>query len=191
MTITGSGNPLSMNDLNAEFGRTSGFTISFSEAFDGTFAQYGAINRNSEPGRNVYNVYTGGTDFALSWFYSYNDTETNYWQYEFNNLGYDHDIGVVVELAGYEIYNNTIPSNSNDSSGTFIDTTTSATNGNDLNLSLDFPVLGGLDILVTDPDTSATIYTVTGASMNDYKGLTNLATVYGYQRLEFLITFFN
>ena len=28
-------------------------------------------------------------------------------------------------------------------------------------------------------------------SMNDYKGLTNLATVYGYQRLNFEVFFIN
>ena len=190
MTLPSSG-PLSLNDLNVEFGRAGTTQLSISESFAGTYAQYGNINRNTAPGRTVFTVFTGSSTFRLTEFYDYNDLENNYWQYTFNNNSYDHDIVVIVVLAGNDIYNNTVLANSTDSSGTYVDTTYSATTGNDLDFLLIFPVLGYLDIIVEDPDTNTVIYSATGVSMNDYKGLTNLATVYGYQRLNFEVFFIN
>jgi hypothetical protein len=186
-----SGGALSMSALNTEFGRTSTLQLSLSQSYAGTFAQYGAINRNTASGQYIYTQNLVGSSFQLGQFYSYNDTESNYWYWTFNNNSYDYDIYVRVVLASNDIYGDTVASNSFIDSGGYVDTGGSATTGNDLDLQLVFPVLGTLNVLVEDPDTLATIYTATGVSMNDYKGLTNLATVYGYQRLNFTLTFFN
>jgi hypothetical protein len=190
MTITGSGNPLSLNALNVEFGRGGTSQLSLSQSFAGTYAQYGAINRNAGPGQNVYNVFTGGVDFAISWFYDYNDTENNYWSYIFDNTNFSLDMIVNINLASNSIYNNTISGTDIDSSSGYVDTTYSATTGNDLDLQLEFPsgTPSSVDITVTDPDTLATIFSDLGANPNNYKGMTNLATVYGYQRFDFAIT---
>ena len=168
MTITGSG-AISLDDLNAEFGRASATQLSISESFAGTYAQYGDINRNAAPGRTVFTTFTGSSNFALNTFYSYNDVENNYWEYAFDGNSANFDVDVTIVLAGNIIYSNTILSNSSDNSGAYIDTTYSATTGNDLNLRLSTSNYGTVDILITDPDTSATIYTVTGDNMNNYK----------------------
>ena len=189
MTIPTS--PILMSDLNLEFARVSTASLSLSQSFAGTYAQYGAINRNTTQGQNIFNTFNAGTDFGLNNFGGYNDTENNYWYWTFDNTNYDHDIIVRVFLASNLIYEDTVFSNSFIDSGGYVDTGYSATIGNDLDFQLNFPVLGGLDIIVEDPDTTAVIYSATGVSMNDYKGVTNLATVYGYQRLNFSVFFTN
>jgi len=194
MTITGSGNPLSLNDLNVEFARASTASLSFSQSFAGTYAQYGAINRNTSPGQNVTSVFNGGTDFAISWFYDYNDTENNYWDYTFTNNSVS-DVGQIrIRIGGTDIYAYiTFPCcNFQDASSGFIDTTTSATTGANLDLAIkNDNNIAYVDITVIDPDTSATIYTVTGDSPNNYSGFTTLATLYGYQRMQWTMTFYD
>jgi hypothetical protein len=192
MTLPSSGQ-ISLNDLNVEFGRASTASLSLSQSFAGTFAQYGDINRNAAPGRNVFTTFTGSSDFALDTFYDYNDVENNYWEYNFDATGYDYDSVIRVYFASTNIYENIVFSNSSDASGAYVDTTYSATTGNDLDLQLQCgpPNPSSVDILVTDPDTTATIFSDLGANPNDYKGVTNLATVYGYQRLNFSIIFYN
>jgi len=193
MTITGSGNPLSLSDLNSEFARASTASLSFSQSFAGTYAQYGAINRNTGPGQNVYSVYTGGTDFAISWFYDYNDTENNYWDYTFTNNSVN-DVGQIrISIGGTDIYvYNTFPTSFTDASSGYVDTTTSATTGANLDLAIkNDNNIAYVDITVIDPDTSATIYTVTGDSPNNYSGFTTLATLYGYQRMQWTMTFYD
>ena len=180
-----------MSALNTEFGRTSTLQLSFSQSYAGVFAQYGAINRNTSAGQFIYSQNLVGTDFQLIQFYNYNDTEFNYWEYVFDGNSANFDVDVTVSIASTSIYNATIPSNSTDSSGAYIDTGASATTGGDLNLQLGFPSAGTVDILVTDPDTSAIIYQVTGDDMNFYKSNPVLATIYGYQRLNFSMTLFN
>lgn len=180
-----------MNDLNTEFNRASStLQLSFNEAFGGTYAQYGAINRNTAAGRNIYNL--AGSNLALNTFYSYNDTALNYWYYIFDNQNFGDGIQIDIYLATTSIYSNTVAGNSIDDSGAYVSTGTSATTGGDLELMLTFPgnTPSAVDITVIDPDTSATIYSVTGADPNAYTGKpTLLATVYGYQRFDFTIAF--
>ena len=182
-----------MNAINTEFNRASStLQLSISQSFAGTYAQYGAINRNTAPGRNVFTTFTGSSNFGLSTFYSYNDVELNYWYYTFDNQNFGDGIQIDIYLATTSIYSNTVAGNSIDDSGAYVSTGTSATIGGDLELMLNFPgsTPSAVDITVTDPDTSATIYTVTGADPNAYatKPLL-LATVYGYQRMNFTIAF--
>jgi hypothetical protein len=192
MTLPSSG-PISLSDLNGEFGNAGADQLSFSQAFGGTYAQYGAINRNTTAGQNIYGVNDGGIEFFLSTFYSYNDLENNYWEYNFDATGYDYDSIVRVYIASTNIYENTVFSNSSDASGAYVDTTTSATTGGDLSLQLECgpPNPSSVDILVTDPDTTATIYSALGVNPRDYGSETVLATIYGYQRLNFSIIFYN
>lgn len=194
MTITGSGNPLSLNDLNVEFNRGATSQLSLSQSFAGTYAQYGAINRNTSPGQNVYSVYTGGTDFAIDWFYDYNDTENNYWDYIITNDSVS-DVGQIrIDIGGTNIYlYNTFPCcNFQDASSGYVTTAASATTGANLDLTIKNSYgIANIDITITDPDTSATIYTVTGAPVNNYITLTTLATLYGYQRMQWTMTFYD
>jgi hypothetical protein len=189
MTLPSSGQ-ISISDINGEFGNAGSDQLSFSQSFAGTFAQYGNINRNTTAGRQVFTTFTGSTDFGLTDFYDYNDVENNYWSYIFDNTNFSLDMIVKINLASNSIYDNTISGTDIDSSSGYVDTTYSATTGNDLDLQLQFPggVPSSVDITVTDPDTGDTIFSDLGADPNDYKGMTNLATVYGYQRFDFAIT---
>jgi hypothetical protein len=192
MTITGSGNPLSLNDLNVEFGRGGTSQLSLSQSFAGTYAQYGAINRNTGAGQNVTSVFNGGTDFAISWFYDYNDLENNYWDYTFTNNA-ANSLDIKIDIGATSIYGfQTLTNGTTDSSGGYIDTATSAGTGADLKLALKLNAgtINFVDISVTDPDTSATIYSVTGDDPNNYPN-TVLATLYGYQRMQFNMTFYD
>jgi hypothetical protein len=190
MTITGSGAIL-MSDLNLEFGRVGTSQLSLSQSFAGTYAQYGAINRNTGAGQNVTSVFNGGTDFAISWFYDYNDLENNYWDYTFTNNA-ANSLDVTVQIGGFGIYSTTLSNGTTDSSGGYIDTTTTAGPGADLTLALKLNAgtINFVDISVTDPDTSATIYSVTGDDPNNYPN-TVLATLYGYQRMQFNMTLYD
>lgn len=192
MTITGSG-ALSLNDLNVEFNRGATSQLSLSQSFAGTYAQYGAINRNTSPGQNVYSVYTGGTDFAIGWFYNYNDTENNYWDYTIINNSVN-DVGQIrIDIGGTTIYlYNVFPTGFTDASSGYITTAASATTGANLDLTIkNSNNIANIDITITDPDTSATIYTVTGAPVNNYITTTTLATLYGYQRMQWNMTFYD
>jgi hypothetical protein len=195
MTLPSSG-PLSLNDLNVEFGIAGTTQLSISQSFAGTYAQYGAINRNTLPGQNIYAQFaTIFTDFALDIFYDYNDLESNYWSFLFDSQNYSAGESYInILLAGNTIYSDVLYQSSvNDSLG-YVDTTYSATTGNDLDLQLGFsnyPNPTYVDISVTDPDTGATIFSDLGADPNVYKGMTNLATVYGYQRFYFEIYFYD
>jgi len=181
-----------MNLLNDSFGRATAASLSFSQAFGGTYAQYGAINRNTTAGQNIYTTNLGGTDFALTTFYSYNDVELNYWYYTFDNQNFGDSVQIDVYLATTSIYSNTVPANTLDDSGAYVSTGTSATTGGDLELQLTFPgsTPSAVDISVTDPDTGGTIFSVTGDNPNNYVGKTTLlAAVYGYQRMNFYMSF--
>jgi len=193
MTLPSSGQ-ISLNDLNVEFGRGGTSQLSISQSFAGTYAQYGDINRNALPGQNIYTTFTGGSDFALDIFYDYNDTENNYWDYTFTNDSVK-DVGQIrISIGGTDIYiYNTFPCcNFQDASSGYVDTTTSATTGANLNLAIkNDNGIAYVDITVIDPDTSATIYTVTGDTPDNYSGFTTLATLYGYQRMQWTMTFYD
>ena len=192
MTLPSSG-PISLNDLNVEFGLVGTSSLSLSQSFAGTVAQYGNINRNTTAGRQVFTTFTGSTDFGLTNFYDYNDVENNYWDWTFDATSYDHDSEVNVYIGANNIIQTLVYANSSDASGGYVDTTTSATTG--ANLSLQFtggpPRAGSVDILVTDPDTLATIFSDIGGDSRDYASETVLATIYGYQRFNFSIIFYN
>jgi hypothetical protein len=192
MTLPSSG-PLSLNDLNVEFGRAGTTQLSISESFAGTYAQYGNINRNGAVGQNIFTTFTGSSNFGLTTFYSYNDVETNYWYYFFDNRNYNDDSVVYVYLATNLIYNTAIPANTLDDSTAYVDTTVSATTGGNLELRLLFPATppAYVDISVTDPDTGATIFSSLADDPTVYDKPIILATVYGYQRFYFSLVFYN
>jgi hypothetical protein len=192
MTITGSGQ-ISLNDLNVEFGRSGTSQLSLSQSFAGTYAQYGAINRNTLPGQNIYAQFaTIFTDFALDIFYDYNDVENNFWDYYFiNNAANDCD--VQVKIGGVEIFVATLAGSGGEeqSFGNYVDTSTSAGTGADLDLliKLNKGGINNVDITVTDPDTTDIIYSTFGnVAANGYDPSVNLATLYGYQRMQWNIT---
>jgi hypothetical protein len=191
MTITGSGQ-ISLNDLNVEFGNAGSDQLSLSQSFAGTFAQYGDINRNAAPGRNVFTTFTGSSNFAITTFYDYNDVENNYWDYYFiNNAANDCD--VQVKIGGVEIFFATLYGGGGEeqSFGNYVDTTTSAGIGANLNLfiKLNRGSINNVDITVNDPDTGLSIYSSGGpVAANGYDPPVTLATLYGYQRMQWNIT---
>jgi hypothetical protein len=190
MTITGSGQ-ISISNINGEFGNAGSDQLSLSESFAGTYAQYGAINRNAAPGRNVFTTFTGSSDFAITTFYDYNDVENNYWDYYFiNNAANNCD--VQVKIGGVEIFLATlVGGGGEESSGTYVDTTTSATTGADLDLlvKLNAGSINYVDITVNDPDTGLSIYSSGGpVAANGYSPPVTLDTLYGYQRMQWNIT---
>jgi hypothetical protein len=194
MTLPSSG-PLSLDDLNVEFGRGGTSQLSISQSFAGTYAQYGDINRNALPGQNIYTTFTGGSNFALDIFYDYDDLVNNYWDYTFiNNSG--NVLGQIrISIGGTDIYlYNEFPCcNFEDASSGYIDTGLSAATGANLDLYIKNPYgpIAYVDITVTDPDTSATIYSIAGADPTPYGSGVTLATLYGYQRMQWTMTFYD
>jgi hypothetical protein len=193
MTITGSGQ-ISLNDLNVEFGRTGTASLSLSESFAGTYAQYGAINRNGAPGQTVFNQYNGGTDFGFNIFYDYNDLENNYWDYVFTNNATDNIGQIKIYIGATQIYgySDLTGGGGVDQSGGFIDTTTTANTGASLILEINKKnSVNFVDVVVVDPDTSATIYDSYGDDPDSYLSGVTLATLYGYQRMQWTMTFYD
>jgi hypothetical protein len=193
MTLPSSGQ-ISLSDLNGEFGNAGSDQLSFLQAFNGTYAQYGDINRNALPGQNIYTTFTGGSNFALDIFYDYNDLENNYWDYTFTNDSIKEVGQIRIIIGGTDIYayNNFPCCNFQDASSGYIDTTTSATTGANLDLVIkNSSGIAYVNITVTDPDTSATIYTVTGDDPTPYGAGVTLATLYGYQRMQWTMTFYD
>jgi hypothetical protein len=194
MTLPSSGQ-ISMGNLNTEFGRTSTLSLSFNQAFGGTYAQYGAINRNTAPGRNVFTTYTGSTPFELTKFYSYNDVETNYWDYDFNMKDFDgtYDVYLDVELTtASSIYGGIVDGGSQDISAGYVDTNlTGGAGGGDLNLRIrtNSSMPPYVDITVTDPDTSTALVSLANEDPNNYNPAVTLCTIYGYQRFQMTLYF--
>ncbi len=193
MTITGSGQ-ISLNDLNVEFGRTGTAQLSLSQSFAGTYAQYGAINRNGAPGQTVYNQYNGGTDFGLNIFYDYDDVLNNYWDYTITNNATNNVGQIAIYIGGTQIYGySDLPGGGGtDISGGFIDTKASATTGANLILDINKKnPIAYVDVEVVDPDTSVTIYASYGDDPDSYLSGVTLATLYGYQRMQWTMTFYD
>lgn len=179
-----------MSALNTEFGRTSTDELSFSQAFGGTYAQYGAINRNTTVGQSIYSVNVGATNFALSTFYSYNDTATVLWSYAFINNS-SNDVNIIIEYNAVQLYNTRLDANTSEDVADVDTTTSSGASLADITLSLNTgPIPNFVDINCYDPDTSATIYQATGDSPNNYGGGA-IGQIYGYQRFVLDLTFYD
>jgi hypothetical protein len=187
-----SSGPVSMNDLNLSFDRAGSSQLTFDQAFNGTYAEYGAINRKGVAGQNVYNQYIVGTDFGLNIFYGYNDIENTNWDYVFDltnmGSGYDVDIGVFLGPGIDNIFYKYVYGGTTDSSGAYEQTLVNG--GGDLVLDLDpVPDFNSVDVTVTDPDTGATLYQALGADPYNYASVT-LCAIAGYQRFQMTLVFF-
>lgn len=191
MTLPASGQ-IKFSDLNTEFGRSSTSNISLNSAFAGAYAQYGDINRNTNAGQTIYYYYNVSplNNFAISYFYSYNDLEDVLWAYNFQNNG-SIDNTVVVYYNSVQIYGNIINPGSPDQSG---DVTTGTSSGASLgNIDLDLSIgntTNFVDINCYDTDTSAVIYQVNKDSPTNYGGNT-IGQIYGYQRFTLELTFYD
>jgi hypothetical protein len=182
---------ISLSNLNSEFGRISTDQLSFSQSFGGVFAQYGAINRNTTAGQDVYQVNITGSNFAITKFYGYNDVEANYWDYIFDMLTvatYSVDIDVV--YASTNIYHNTVNAGTEDTSAGYVNTTTSGgSGGSDVELRLSNSVPPYVDITITDPDTGDILVNLPNEDPAGYSGFVPLCTIYGYQRFQMTLYF--
>jgi hypothetical protein len=193
MTLPSSG-LISLSNLNTEFARASTASLSFSQSFGGVFAQYGAINRNTTAGQDVYQVNITGSNFAITKFYGYNDVENNYWDYIFDMsaAASSESISIDVSYTAQQLYSNTVNGQTTDQSAGYVDTTTSGgPGGSDVELRLG----GGggkpaaVDITITDPDTGDVLVNLPNEDPNNYSGFTPLCTIYGYQRFQMTLYF--
>lgn len=189
MTLPASG-IIKFSDLNVEFGRSSTTLISLTNAYAGTYAQYGDINRNTSAGQNIYYYYNVSplNNFAISNFYGYNDTENVLWAYNFVNNS-SVDITIVVYYNSTTIYGNIVNQGNQDQSG---DITTGASSGASLG-NIDLDLTTGdysrfVDINCYDPDTGATIYQSSG---DDPASISTIGSIYGYQRFVLELTFYD
>lgn len=188
MTITGSGE-ISMSDLNVEFGRSATANISLATAFLDTYAQYGAINRNTSAGRAITLQATLGNN-AISYFYSYNDTALVHWSYNFINNS-SNDVNIIVDYNSTNLYNTRLNSSTSDSNSDVSTGTSSGASLGDINLSLNTGAIPNfVDINCYDTDTNATIYSINGDTPNNYGG-GSIGQIYGYQRFTLELTFYD
>jgi hypothetical protein len=191
--ITSSG-AISMNALNQSFGRAGATQLSFSQSFGGVFAQYGAINRNTTAGQNIY-IINSGNNFELIQFYSYNDVETNYWDYDFDMKDFDGSFDVILDVeltTASSIYGGIVDGGSRDISAGYVNTNlTGGAGGGDLNLRIrtNSSMPPYVDITVTDPDTSTALVSLLNEDPNNYNPAVTLCTIYGYQRFQMTLYF--
>jgi hypothetical protein len=181
---------IKFSDLNVEFGRSSTSNLSLTSAFAGTYAQYGAINRNTNAGQAIYYYYNVSplNNFAISTFYDYNDTENVLWAYNFQNQS-SVDIIIIVYYNNSTIYGNTLPSGNPDQSGDITTGTSSGANLGDIYLDLtagDYPRF--VDVNCYDTDTGNIIYQSTG---DDPASVTTIGSIYGYQRFTLDLYFYD
>jgi hypothetical protein len=194
MTITGSGQ-LSISNINGEFGNAGSDQLSFSQSFGGVFAQYGAINRNTTAGQDVYQANITGSNFAITKFYSYNDVETNYWDYVFDMNAFDGSYDVVLDVllgGSNSIFGGIVDGGTKNESAGYVDTTfTGGSGGADLLLRIrtnsNMPPY--VDITVTDPDTTTALVSLINEDPNNYSPAVTLCTIYGYQRFQMTLYF--
>jgi hypothetical protein len=188
MTITGSGQ-IAFSDLNVEFGRSSNTYISLGSSVAGFYAQYGDTNRNTSAGRNIFNQVGISSDYALSLFYSYNDTATVHWTYNFENVSLNV-VDINVDYNSVNLYNQVKFKGLDTNSDVDTGTSSGASLGN-IDLTLD---QGGLpnyvDINCYDTDTTTTIYQVTGDAPGNYTA-TTIGSIYGYQRFTLDLYFYD
>ena len=188
MTITGSGQ-IAFSDLNVEFGRSSNTYISLGSSVAGFYAQYGDTNRNTSAGRNIFNQVGISSDYAISLFYSYNDTATVHWTYNFENVSLNQ-IDISVDYNSVNLYNIIrwagVDTNSDVNTGT-----SSGASLGDINLTLNAGTITNyVDINCYDTDTTATIFQITGDTPNNYGG-GSIGQIYGYQRFTLDLYFYD
>jgi len=189
MTLPASGQ-IKFSDLNTEFGRSSTSNISLNSAFAGAYAQYGDINRNTPAGRDLYNQFGISADYAISLFYSYNDTATVHWTYNFTSDS-GTSVNIIVDYNSTNLYNNRLDAGTSDSNSDVDTGTSSGASLGDINLSLN---TGGIpnfvDINCYDTDTTAIIFQRTGDTPNNYGG-GSIGQIYGYQRFTLDLYFYD
>lgn len=182
MTLPSSG-PISMSMINTEFGRASTSLISTNSAYAGS---YGAINRNTDAGYNIYNKYANADfPYYMSDWYGYQHVGAGtYVDYSIqNNTSVDMSV-FIWYVNPYALVTGIIrPGDSLSGAGPVI-----STNGL-LQLSYITPATtyyAPVDILVTDPNTGATLYS--NSSLVTPVTTTNLATISSIQRFTLTIT---
>jgi hypothetical protein len=185
MTLPASG-PISISMINTEFGRTSTSLISTNNAYAGT---YGAINRNTDAGYNIYNKYANADfPYYMSDWYGYQHVGAGtYVDYTINNF-------TPVQMQVFIWYVNpqalvtgfVDPYDSITGAGQVV-----STNGllqisyiTDDPISPSYPA--PVTVTVTDPNTGATLYS--NSSLTVPVGTTSLATISSIQRFTLVIT---
>jgi len=190
-----SSGPISISELNDAFARyPPTLQLSFSQSFGGVFAQYGAINRNTTAGQTIYGINLANY-FLLSTFYSYNDIETNYWDYVFNMKDFDGSFDVLLDVllgGGNTIFGGIVDGGTINESAGYVNTNlTGGAGGGDLNLRIrtNSSMPPYVDITVTDPDTSTALVSLLNEDPNNYNPAVTLCTIYGYQRFQMTLYF--
>jgi hypothetical protein len=204
MTLPSPGNPLSLNEINQEFGDTSGISqLDFDIMFNGAPAQNyyyqnlpvsaptneQMVNRNTSVGRTIYNTSVSSSNLQISQFYDYNDSAEMHWTHDFFNI----DIGgaVDIEVGGFTgnifsggVDDGTHNSGSNESLGYF---------ELEVPVTLYFPnVMPPLvDVEIFDTDTLEIYYQITNTDPGPiFFSPYQIATIYGFQRFTLNINMY-
>ena len=188
MAIPASG-PISSSMLNVELGRASTTLFSLKDASDGAYA---TINRNSTAGYNIwYNSQVNGNNYSTSLFYSLNQNATTLFNYNFvNNSSFDvADISIDFGPGNNVAYEALVVSNGGQAIQTGINTTKSG-NGWYVYYANNPDSTGTLvDIYLYDADTGDALYSLSGATANNYNGQSIGPTSNYYRHISLDLTF--
>ena len=202
MTLPSSG-PLSLNEINQEFGDTSGINqLDFGSMFNGAPAQdyyytnlpvppptnQQMVNRNTAVGRTIYNTSVSASNLQISQFYNYNDSAEMHWTHDFYNI----DVGapVDVEVGGYTgnifsggVDDGTHNTGANESIGYF---------ELQVPVTLYFPniIPDLVDVEIFDTDTLEVYYNTVAEDGNNFATPTQIANIYGFQRFTLNINMY-
>jgi hypothetical protein len=187
MTLPSSG-PISSSMINTELGRSSTAVLALKTASDGGYV---VINRNSAVGLTIYNNSLSGIDYSPTAFYSYDHTTNTLFDYNFtNNASFDIDNLVIDFGTGNQVVNiATLNSNGGNNSNSNIDTT--KTGGGWYVYFANNPASGGtlVDIEIYDVDTGTILYSLTGATANNYNGQSIGPTIEYYRHIGLTLNY--
>lgn len=186
MAIPASG-PISSSMINVELGRASTTLFSLTDASEGV---YEILNRNSSAGLSIYNNSLANADYSMDLFHGLDQNATTLFDYSFsNNASIDiNDISIDFGTGNQVVYVSLL-SPSDTVSGANIDTTKSG-GGWEVYFANN-PVSKGtlVDIYLYDVDTGDTLYSLSGATANDYNGQSIGPTIEYYRHIGLNLTY--
>ena len=186
MTLPASG-PVSSSMINVELSRASTALFSLKNASDGV---YEILNRNSNAGLIIYNDSLSGTNYSMDSFHGLDQNATTLFDYSFsNNASSDiYDINIDFD-AGNSVAQVSLLSPSDTVSDANINTDRSG--GGWYVYFANNPQSKGtlVDIYLYDVDTGATLYSLSGATANDYNGQSIGPTIEYYRHIGLTLNY--
>ena len=186
MAIPASG-PISSSMLNVELGRASTTLFSLKDASEGVYA---ILNRNSSAGLSIYNNSLTNADYSMDLFHGLAQNAVTLFDYSFtNNASVDiNDINIDFD-AGNSVAQVSLLSPSDTVSDANINTDRSG--GGWYVYFANNPQSKGtlVDIYLYDVDTGATLYSLSGATANDYNGQSIGPTIEYYRHIGLTLNY--